>query len=108
MGKDAILAIALVMTFLFLLFLLLFFSVVRLWIQALLLGVPVGIVEIIGMKLRRAPPKLIVHTAILLKQHKVAASVREIEQCYFAHGLHACTATELATLVVEVQRKSEK
>ena len=107
MGKDAIFAIALVATFLFLLFLLLFFSVVRLWIQALLLGVQVSIFDIIGMKLRRVPPKLIVHTAILLKQHKVATSVREIEQCYFAHGLRTRTATELATIVVERQATKE-
>jgi uncharacterized protein YqfA (UPF0365 family) len=101
MGKDVIIAVALVMTFVFLCFLLVFFSVLRLWIQALLLGVPASIAEIIGMRLRRVPPALIIDTAILLKEYKVAVPLRQIERCYLEHGLKADNATSLATIVVE-------
>jgi uncharacterized protein YqfA (UPF0365 family) len=105
MGKDVMIAVALVMTLVFLCFLILFFSVIRLWVQALLLGVPASITDIIRMRLRRIPPALIIHTAILLKEYKVAVPMREIERCYLEHGLHAQSATNLATIVVEQQSK---
>ena len=105
MGKDVMIAVALIMTVVFLCFLFLFFSILRLWVQALLLGVPASITDIIRMRLRRVPPFLIIHTAILLKEYKVAVTVPEIEQFYLAHGAHTRNATELATLIVKERGK---
>jgi uncharacterized protein YqfA (UPF0365 family) len=106
MGKHVMIVVALVMTLVFLCFLLVLFSVIRLWVQALLLHVPLSLTDIVRMKLRRVPPTLIVHTAILLKEYKVAAPVREIEQFYLAHGRQSRNATELATLLVKERGKS--
>jgi uncharacterized protein YqfA (UPF0365 family) len=100
-GNQVFVVIAAVTALVFLVFLVLFFSVLRLWIQALLTGTPISIVEIIGLRLRRIPPQLIVHTAITLAQRGVRAPVREIVDCYLKHGVgRDMNATQLATLVV--------
>ena len=39
-----------------------------LWLRALLSGVPIMLVQLIGMSLRRVPPALIVDTCIQLRQ----------------------------------------
>ena len=106
MGKDVMIAVALVMTLVFLCFLLAVFlhshasgrsgSPARR---------PASITDIIRMRLRRIPPFLIIHTAILLKEYKVAVTVPEIEQFYLAHGAHTRNATELATLIVKERGK---
>src|SRR5690349_16314994 len=101
-GDPVMLAVAAVMVAVFLVFLLLLFVHLRLWIQALLTNTPVGIFDIIGMRLRRCPPQLIVHAMIVLHQRGTKVPVREVELCYLAAretGTSVATATELATLV---------
>jgi uncharacterized protein YqfA (UPF0365 family) len=97
-----ILAVAATTALVFLVFMLLLFSAVRLWIQALLTHTPVSILEIIGMRLRKTPPQLIVHATIALRQRGVAATARGVESCYLAFGRdRVATATQLADLYVE-------
>jgi uncharacterized protein YqfA (UPF0365 family) len=99
-GNPVILVVAAVMVLVFLVFLLLFFSVIRLWVQALLTHTPVSIVEIISLRLRRIPPELVVHAAIALSQRGVRVPLREVADCYLKHGAgRDMTATQLATLV---------
>jgi uncharacterized protein YqfA (UPF0365 family) len=104
---QIMLVIAVVMGIVLLVFLLLLLPVVRLKTQALLTNTPVGVADILRMRLRRCPPHLIVHAAIELRQRGVAASVRDIEVCYLATaagGAPVATASELADLVEEVKR----
>jgi uncharacterized protein YqfA (UPF0365 family) len=100
-------AVATVMILVFLVFLLLLFIHLRLWIQALLTNTPVGLLDIIGMRLRGCPPELLVHAAIALSQRGVRVSGRDMEGCYLAavmRGERPETATELADLVDAVKR----
>lgn len=101
MPKEAIFAVAIAVTLVFLVFLLLFFSVIRIWIQGLLSGALVSIFEIIGMRLRRTPPGLIVHTAIILHHRGENVPVAEIERCYLGFGNSQMNANDLADLVLE-------
>lgn len=105
MNKELILIVAAVALLVFLVFLAIFLAFLRLWIQALLTGVRISIMELIAMKLRRTPPELIVRTAIALKQRGVEAGVVEIEACYFASGGEVTDPIQLATLVLEQRNK---
>jgi uncharacterized protein YqfA (UPF0365 family) len=99
-GNPVILAVALAMVLVFLVFLLMFLPVIRLWVQALRNGTQVGIGDIIALRLRRVPPELIVHAAIALRQHGHRVPAREIADCYLKHGAPPdMNATQLATLV---------
>jgi len=101
MPKEALLVVAATMMLVFLVFLLLFFSVVRVWIQGLTSGVPVSIFEIIGMRLRRSPPALIVHAAVILHHRGEKVPVAEIERCCLGFGNSQTNANDLADLVLE-------
>jgi uncharacterized protein YqfA (UPF0365 family) len=107
-GADPVMfAVAAVMTAAFLLFLLVFFVHFRLWVQALLAGTGLGLLDIIGMRLRRCPPRLLVHAAITLSQRGVKVPARELEGYYLAaavRGERPETAAELAALVEAVKR----
>ena len=98
--QHVVLAVAAVTALFFLVFLILFFSVLRLWIQARLTNTPVSIREIIGLRLCRIPAELIVQAAITLSQRGVRVPVDEIAECYIKHGEgREMNATQLATLV---------
>jgi uncharacterized protein YqfA (UPF0365 family) len=96
---------AAVMAAIFLVFLAIFFIHLRLWIQALLTGTPVGIVDILRMRLLNCPPQLIVHAMIDLHQRGVKVPVQDVVGYYLASikaGDHITSATELADLVEEL------
>lgn len=103
MNADPVmLAVAAVMVAVFAVFLVLLFVHLRLWLQALLTNTPVGLFDIIGMRLRRCPPQMVVHAMIELHQRGLKVPVQEVEMCYFAAretGTSVATATELAALV---------
>jgi uncharacterized protein YqfA (UPF0365 family) len=99
-GDPVILTVAIIGLLVFVVFLVLLFSVVRLWVQANLMQIRLSPFEIIGMKLRRTPATLILHTAIVLKQRKFDVPAAEIEACYRASNGTVNTALELATLVI--------
>jgi uncharacterized protein YqfA (UPF0365 family) len=95
-----ILFVAAVTGLFFLVFLILFLSVLRLWVQARRTNTPVSIGEIIVLRLCRLPAGLIVHAAITLSQRGVRVPVDEIAECYEKHGEgREMNATQLATLV---------
>lgn len=85
----------------------LMFTYVRLWIQAILTKTPVGLEDIIRMRLVGCPPELIVRAMIALSQRGVKVSANEMMNCYLAARMRdepVDTATELAELMEEIKR----
>ncbi len=71
-----------------------------LWIRARLAGVPVLLVTLIGMKLRRVPPRLIVDTMIALKERGVTVAADELERLYLANSHARLTPAQLTERVL--------
>lgn len=101
-ANAPVIAVAALAALIFLVFLIAFFSNLRLWIQALMCGVPVSLVQIIGMRLRRVPAQLIVHTLIVLRQRGERVPAERVERTYLAFALGTSPSpNELAELVLE-------
>src|SRR5437868_4611128 len=67
-------------------FLVIFFSFVRLWIQCLLTGAKISILDLIGMKLRNVDYAMIVRQKIALVQAGVKVSTQDMEAHYLSRG----------------------
>jgi uncharacterized protein YqfA (UPF0365 family) len=67
-------------------FLVIFFSFVRLWIQSLLTGARISILDLVGMKLRNVDYAMIVRQKIALVQAGVKISTQDLEAHYLARG----------------------
>ena len=73
--------------------LIVFFSFIRLWIQSLLTGAKIGILDLFGMKLRNVDYALIVRQKIALVQAGVKVTTQDLESHYLARGNVPKTAT---------------
>ena len=62
------------------------FSYISLWIQALVSGAKVGLVNIIFMRFRKVPPKLIVESKIMAVKTGLEISTDNLESHYLAGG----------------------
>src|SRR4051812_40479166 len=93
--KDniVIFVVAGVALLIFLFMLILFFSFVRLYIQSLLTGAKIGILDLIGMKLRNVDYAMIVRQKIALVQAGVKVLTQDLEAHYLARGNVPKTAT---------------
>jgi uncharacterized protein YqfA (UPF0365 family) len=69
-----------------LIFLLIFFSFVRLWIQCLLAGARIGIVDMVRMKLLNVDYSMIVRQKIALVQAGIGVKTQELEQHVLSRG----------------------
>ena len=58
----------------------------KLWLQAFLSGAPVGIFDLIGMRLRKVPPSLIVLSRIQSVKAGINIPTRDLETHYLAGG----------------------
>jgi len=58
----------------------------KLWLQAFLSGAPVGIFELIGMRLRKVPPSIIVLSRIQAVKAGLHIPTRDLETHYLAGG----------------------
>src|SRR3989440_3568614 len=67
-------------------FLIVFFSFLRLWIQAFLTGAKISIWDLIGMKLRNVDYAMIVRQKIALVQAGTRVETRDLEAHYLARG----------------------
>jgi uncharacterized protein YqfA (UPF0365 family) len=67
-------------------FLVIFFSFVRLWIQSLLTGAGISILDLVGMKLRNVDYAMIVRQKIAMVQGGVKVSTKELESHYLTRG----------------------
>ncbi|HEX2899756.1 MAG TPA: flotillin-like FloA family protein, partial [Bacteroidia bacterium] len=81
-----IVPIAIIVGSIFFIFLFLFFVPVGLWITALFSGVKVGIGQLIGMRLRKIPPSLVVNNLIKATKAGITITISEIETHYLAKG----------------------
>lgn len=68
------------------LFLFGYFIPVRLWISALAAGVRVGLFSLIGMRLRKVDPNVIVPSMIMLHKAGLTLSIDKVEAHYLAGG----------------------
>lgn len=67
-------------------FMFFYFVPVGLWITALFSGVRVGIFQLVGMRLRKIPPSLVVNNLIKATKAGIKITVTEIETHYLAKG----------------------
>jgi uncharacterized protein YqfA (UPF0365 family) len=86
-----------------LLFLAMFLFLARSWFRAFLSGVPVGLVQIIGMRLRGSPSTLLIDALIMLRHRGSDATIREVESSYLAYRERVLTAGDLADLVMRLR-----
>lgn len=71
---------------LILLFIFLYFVPVNLWITAIFANVKVGIGELIGMRIRKVPPSVIVNSLITATKAGLDLTTNELETHYLAGG----------------------
>src|SRR5437762_3091030 len=76
-----------------LIFLVIFFSFLRLWIQCFLTGAKISIWDLIGMKLRNVDYSMIVRQKIALVQAGVKVTTQDMEAHYLSRGNVPKTAT---------------
>jgi uncharacterized protein YqfA (UPF0365 family) len=70
-----------------------FFSFLRLWIQCKLTSAGIGIIDLVGMKLRNVDYAMIVRQKIALVQANIKVGTRELEAHYLSRGNVPKTAT---------------
>jgi uncharacterized protein YqfA (UPF0365 family) len=70
-----------------------FFSFLRLWVQCLLTGAQISILDLVGMKLRNVDYGMIVRQKIALVQAQVKIATRDLEAHYLSRGNVPKTAT---------------
>jgi uncharacterized protein YqfA (UPF0365 family) len=88
-----LIVVGLIAALLFLVFLFIFFSFIRLWIQALLTKADISIFNLIGMKLRNVNYTMIVQQKIALVQAGVRVSTEDLESHFLARGNVPKTST---------------
>jgi len=108
MGSTAALVVLLVLILAAFL-LILYLVPVRHWIAALFAGVPVGIFTLIGMRLRRVPPTVIVDALIQARKAGIDVTADTLEAHYLAGGnvnrvVAALVAADKAGMDLSVQR----
>lgn len=92
-----------------LLIIILSFVPIRLWISALAAGAKVGIVDLIGMRLRRVSPAKIVNPLIKAEKAGLDVKVSQLEAHYLAGGnvdrvVNALIASERANIALPFER----
>ena len=109
MGAGAVATLLLVFLILIGIVIIFSFIPVGLWISALAAGVRVGIVTLIGMRLRRVPPARIVNPLIKADKAGLSIGVNELEAHYLAGGnvdmvVNALIAAERAAIPLPFER----
>jgi uncharacterized protein YqfA (UPF0365 family) len=84
---------ALILCVVVLILLVIFFSFLRLWVQCLLTGAQISILDLVGMKLRNVDYAMIVRQKIALVQAQVKIATRDLEAHYLSRGNVPKTAT---------------
>ena len=86
LAKNWLAIVVVILLIIGLIFLLIFFSFVRLWIQCFLAGARIGIVDMVRMKLLNVDYGMIVRQKIALVQAGVKVSTQEMEAHYLSRG----------------------
>ena len=71
------------------------------WSRALTSGAPVPLMGIVGMRLRRSPPHLLIDAYVRLKKKGVNQTMDKLETLYLTHRDDIQTAGDLVHLVKE-------
>jgi uncharacterized protein YqfA (UPF0365 family) len=92
-----------------LIFVAVFFSFLSVWVRALMSGAYVSIVNLVGMALRRVPPKIIVDARIQLVKAGLELDTDSLEAHYLAGGhvkqvVNALIAADKANIELTFQR----
>jgi uncharacterized protein YqfA (UPF0365 family) len=100
---------AIALSVLFVLILVLYLVPLRLWIAAWSSGAHVGLVTLIGMRLRRVPPDTIVTARISVVKAGLSISIDNLEAHYLAGGnvvrvVNALISADKANIVMPFQR----
>ncbi len=85
-GNIILVVVAAIAALIFIVFLFIFFSFIRLWIQSLLTGANVSLMSMVGMKLRKVNPEMIVTQKIALVQAGVKIATEDLESHFLARG----------------------
>ena len=106
LGKIIILGLVLLLVVMFFVFV-----PVGLWISALASGVKIGIIQLVGMRLRRVAPAKIVLPMIKATKAGIAAKVNQLEAHYLAGGnvdnvINAMIAAERAEIAMTFEKAS--
>ena len=72
--------------------------VLRPWMQGFLKGVPVTLIQILGMRLRGHPPSLIIDAYAQLQQRKIPITLGQLEWVYLTEKHRILTSHDLAVL----------
>ncbi len=85
------------------------FIPVGLWISAMAAGVRVGIFTLVGMRLRRVPPSLIVNSLIKSSKAGIKVTINQLEAHYLAGGnvdrvVNSLIAAERANIPLPFER----
>lgn len=86
MSNGIVLLVALILLIVVLFFMFLFVRYFRLWIQCKTTGAGIGLLDLVGMTLRKVNPELVVRARIMAVQSRVEANNRDIESHYLAGG----------------------
>ena len=108
-GGAALSGLILIILIVVVLLIILRFIPVGLWISALAAGVKVGILDLIGMRLRRVSPSKIVNPLIKAEKAGLNVSVSDLEAHYLAGGnvdrvVDALIAAERADIPLSFER----
>src|SRR4051794_10137006 len=99
-GKEGWLVAGAIGLLIAIFFLVIFFSFVRLWIQCLLTGAKISILDLIGMKLRNVDYSMIVRQKIALVQAGTKVSTQDMEAHYLSRG----NVPKVATAVIAAHK----
>jgi uncharacterized protein YqfA (UPF0365 family) len=85
------------------------FSALSLWIQALISGAHVGLLNIVFMRFRKVPPKLIVEAKIMAVKAGLSISTDSLESHFLARGnvqrvVQALIAADKANIALDFKR----
>ena len=83
---DGVALLVIVFAGIILFFIFLYFVPVNLWITALFSGVRVGLVELVFMRIRKVPPRVIVDSLITATKAGLKITSNELETHYLAGG----------------------
>jgi len=109
MGIDVVLLIVVLVVVFILIVLFFSFVPVRLWIAARAAGVRLGIISLIGMRLRKIPPAFIVNPLIKAVKAGIEMTTNMLEQHYLAGGnvdrvVDALIAAQKADIPLDFKR----
>ena len=74
------------------------------WVRALTSGVPVPLIGVVGMRLRRSPPHMLIEAYVSLKKRNIQTTMTEVETIYLSHREHLYTSMDLVDQVIAAKR----